>query len=179
VSLINRPAADEVEDKDFDAQGYVTSDLLRKHLALDDYDFFVCGPPPFMQGVYNTLRDVGVRDARIFAEAFGPAALSRTPDEGAALKPDAAPEAEESVVAFKGSAFEQRWNKGDVPILDLAEAHGLTPEYGCRNGTCGTCATKIMSGAVTYRGDVTAAHAPDDALICCAVPATDRVELDL
>ncbi|WP_417733880.1 pyridoxamine 5'-phosphate oxidase family protein [Roseovarius sp.] len=179
VSLINGPAADEVEGKDFDAQGYVTSDLLRKHLALDDYDFFVCGPPPFMQGVYNTLRGLGVRDARIFAEAFGPAALSRTPDEGAALKPDAAPEAEESVVAFKGSAFEQRWNKGDVPILELAEAHGLTPEYGCRNGTCGTCATKIMSGAVTYRGDVSAANAPDYALICCAVPATDRVELDL
>ena len=179
VSLIDCPTEGEVEGIDFDAQGHLTPELLRQHLALDDYDFFLCGPPAFMRAVYEMLRGLGVRDARIMAEAFGPAALTRRPDEGSAGHEDVVPEVEEAVVAFGASGFEQRWNEGDVPILDLAEAHGLSPEYGCRNGSCGSCATRVLSGKVTYRSPVSAAHAADEALICCAVPASERVELDL
>lgn len=178
ISVISRPQSGEVAGTDFDAEGRVTPDLLRDTLAFDDYDFFLCGPPGFMQSTYDSLRALGARDARIFAESFGPAALSRIPDEGNETSPTV-PEAEDAVVVFGEAGVEQRWEKGDVPILELAEAHGLTPEFGCRNGTCGTCAVKVKSGEVTYRGDVTAAHAPDEALICCAVPASDRVELSI
>lgn len=178
VSLIDRPAAGEVEGRDFTASGRITADVLRRHLPLDDYDFFLCGPPAFMQGLYETLRGLGVRDARIFAEAFGPAALVRQPDADAAPPPRAA-EAEEAVVVFAKSAFEQRWSTGDGTILELAERHGLTPDFGCRSGSCGSCAVKLRAGAVTYPTAPTAPHGPDEALICCAVPASGRVELAL
>jgi ferredoxin-NADP reductase/predicted pyridoxine 5'-phosphate oxidase superfamily flavin-nucleotide-binding protein len=178
VSVIGRPEEGEIAGRDFDHAGRIDAALLRATLALDDYDFFLCGPGPFMQAVYDALRALGVRDARIFAEAFGPSALVRTPDGSAPAAP-AATEADEAVVVFGRAGFEQRWSRGEPPLLALAEAHGLNPDFGCRGGSCGTCATRIVSGAVTYRETPTADHGPDTALICCALPATDRLELDL
>ena len=56
-------------------------------------------------------------------------------------------------------------------MLELAEAHGLTPAFGCRNGVCGTCAVEVEEGEVAYRNDTRADCPGNKALICCAVPA--------
>ncbi len=180
VSIIGHPEDGEEQGVDFDASGYITPELIKDTLSYDDYDFFLCGPPPFMQAVYDALRDLGAREARIFAEAFGPAALTRRPDEGAAL-PEPEPEADMAVVKFEKSGFEQRWEKGDPTLLETAEAHGLTPEFSCRSGSCGSCAVRKLAGEVAYRTPVTADHAEDEVLICCAVPAegSDEIVLDL
>ena len=179
-SFVDRPEDGEKAGRDFNGAGRITADALRQILSLDDYDFFLCGPGPFMQGMYETLRGLGVRDARIFAEAFGPAALDRRPDEGAVVE-EPAKEAEQSLIKFVTSGFEQRWSAGEATILETAEAHGLTPEFGCRNGACGSCAVKLISGEVAYRGAPTGARKDDDVLICCAVPAegSDTVEVEL
>ena len=42
-----------------------------------------------MQALYDGLRDLGVRDERIQAEAFGPSSLKRRPDGTVALPPPA------------------------------------------------------------------------------------------
>jgi uncharacterized protein len=176
VSVLGRAEAGD----GFHAEGRIDADLLRGLLAFDDYDFFLCGPPGFMQGIYAALRGLGARDARIFAEAFGPAALDRTPDAGAApVEP--ASEADEAVVAFIDSGVEGRWSAGDPPLLALAEAQGLQPAFGCRNGACGSCAVPLRSGRVAYRTPPTADVAAGEVLICCAVPAagSPRIELGL
>ena len=179
-SFIDRPADAEKAGSDFNGVGRITADALRQILSIDDYDFFLCGPGPFMQGLYETLRGLGVRDARIFAEAFGPAALTRRPDEGGVVEKPAK-EADQALIKFVKSDFEQRWSAGETTILETAEAHGLTPEFGCRNGACGSCAVKLVSGEVTYRGTPTGARHDDEVLICCAVPAdgSETVEVDL
>lgn len=33
-------------------------------------------------------------------------------------------------------------------LLDAAEAAGVKLDYSCRNGTCGTCRVKLVSGTV-------------------------------
>ncbi|NIZ61983.1 pyridoxamine 5'-phosphate oxidase [Sedimentitalea sp. CY04] len=178
VSVIGNPANHETLGTDFDATGHINVDILRQHLALDDYDFYLCGPPPFMQGVYDSLRGLGVRDARIHAEAFGPASLTRTSDEGATpVVPE--PEAELAVVKFEASGFEQSWEKGDGTLLETAEAHGLTPDFSCRAGSCGSCAVKKLSGEVAYRTPPTADIAEGEVLICCSVPAEGSTSLVL
>jgi ferredoxin len=133
-----------------------------------------------MQALYDTLRSLGVRDIRIFAEAFGPASLKRFPDEGA-LPARLEDEAEEAVVSFTKSNIEKLWNRGDATLLELAEDQGLNPDFGCRKGSCGMCLTKLKSGSITYRTKPGAEHASDEVLICCAVPAegSERVELEL
>ncbi|WP_083098142.1 FAD-binding oxidoreductase [Pseudophaeobacter leonis] len=147
VSFISRPEDKEIEGVDFDASGYITPELIQSQLSFDDYDFFLCGPPPFMQAVYDALRDLGARDAVIFAEAFGPAALTRRPDKGAATS-EAEPEADSAVIKFGQSGHEQLWEKGDATLLETAEAHGITPPFSCRSGSCGSCLTKKLSGNV-------------------------------
>jgi len=179
VSAVSAPGEGESAGEHFDVAGRIDAAVLRAHLALDDYDWFVCGPPAFMQAAYDAARSLGVPDRRIFAEAFGPASLQRRPDEGAAPAATLAPEADQSLVRFGKSNFEQRWDKGDKTLLELAEDHGLSPDYGCRGGSCGTCAIKVTGGAVTYRTPPTASVGADEALICCAVPASETVELAL
>ena len=49
--------------------------MLQQLLSLDDYDFYLCGPPPFMQAVYPMLRNKGVAEGRIAYEFFGPATV--------------------------------------------------------------------------------------------------------
>ena len=179
-SVINKPKPTEKAGVDFNATGHISADIIKQALPLDDYDFFLCGPPGFMQAMYDILRSLGVADKRIIAEAFGPASLQRQLDEGSAAVSTAA-EAQDAIVKFTRSNFEQRWNAGDATLLETAEAHGLNPEFSCRNGACGSCAVKLKAGEVAYRSQPTASYDDDEVLICCAVPAegTSTVEIDL
>lgn len=180
VSLVDNPQPGEQIGVDFNGTGYVTADVLRQVLPLDDYDFYLCGPPGFMQAVYGTLRGLGVRDARIQAEAFGPAALKRSPDATAYSEThQPQDEAETAIVQFSKSGFEQSWSRGDATLLETAEAHGLAPPFSCRSGTCGSCVTRLRSGQVTYRTPPSADHDAENVLICCAVPAKDTPPIDL
>ncbi len=160
-----------VEGRDYEASGRIDTGMLRQRLSFDDYDFLMCGPPPFMQSIYNGLRDLNVADNRIHAEAFGPASLERRSESGSAIVlPPAA--TTPVAVAFAASGKEARWTPGSGSLLDLAEDRGLTPEFSCRGGSCGTCRTRIIKGAVTYAAPPGFETAPDEALICCAVPAS-------
>jgi ferredoxin len=47
----------------------------------------------------------------------------------------------------------------------------LTPEFGCRGGSCGSCKVKILQGKVTHNADISAPVEEDEALLCCAMPA--------
>lgn len=179
-SLVSEAGPGETAGADFNGTGRITAGILQQTLPLDDYDFYLCGPPRFMQAMYDILRELGVRDTRIYAEAFGPASITRQADPGA---PVAAPvdEADQAVIKFTTSQFEQGWAQGDGTLLEFAEAHGLAPEYGCRSGACGSCAVKLNAGVVAYRNAPTAAHGDDEVLICCAVPAagSGNVEVGL
>jgi len=165
---------------DYDLLGRLDMDALRAELPFDDYDFYLCGPPAFMQAVHDGLRGMNIADQRIHAEAFGPAALERKPDAGAApVKAGPPPATTSKPVLFLESSKEARWEPGSGTLLDLAEARGLQPEFSCRAGTCGSCKTRIVQGAVSYLKHPTAQVDDDEALICCAVPAADGEALQL
>jgi nitric oxide dioxygenase len=56
----------------FHAEGFVDAALLGSLLDGPDADFFLCGPKPFMTGVYNALRSLGAKESDIHYEFFGP-----------------------------------------------------------------------------------------------------------
>ncbi|MDZ4137776.1 MAG: 2Fe-2S iron-sulfur cluster-binding protein, partial [Erythrobacter sp.] len=176
-------AAGARDGVDYEAVGRIDATLLRAVLPFDAYDFYMCGPPPFMQGLYDQLSEIGVPDTRIHAEAFGPASITRKlPELVASLPP---PAANPVPVVFKMSGKETRWTPTSGTLLELAETLGLTPDFSCRGGSCGTCAIKVLAGKVTYLERPSAKVAVDEALICCAVPAatenakSNQVVLDL
>jgi len=166
-AFVTRPAG--ATGASAERPGRIDRTALGELLPPGDCDVFLCGPAPFMQSMYDLLRELGVPDARIFTESFGPSALRRRRDEGAGI--DVAQEAQEAVVEFARSKFEMPWTPEAGTLLELAEAHGLAPPYACRTGLCGTCAAALLEGEVAYRQ---APHAdlPDgQVLTCSAVPA--------
>lgn len=169
-STLSRVSDNALAGKDFQLNGRIDRNFLQSVLCLDDYDYYLCGPEGFMQSMYDLLRDLGASDARIFAEAFGPASLQRLPDSGTqAFSPGE--EAPEALVEFADSGFEQLWTPETGSLLEFAEAHGLTPAYGCRSGQCGSCKTRLLAGKVAYRQAPEASLDAGDILLCCAVPA--------
>lgn len=166
--------------------GPLTIDVLKALLLSieneDDHEFFLCGPPGFMQALYNGLRDLGVRDARIQAEAFGPSSLKRRPDGTAAAPPPPAPAAKQATVSFTRTGDAAEWTPEHGTLLEFAEGKGLNPPFSCRAGHCGSCATRMTAGRVTYAEPTAWRPAEGEVLLCCAVPAAgggERIELDL
>lgn len=159
------------EGVDYDASGRIDMALLSRFLPFDDYDFYLCGPPSFTQALYDGLRHRNIADGRIHAEAFGPSSLKRTADGGAATPVRPPPSTSPVPVVFMDSLKEARWTPASGTLLELAEARGLAPAFSCREGTCGTCRTRLLKGAVTYVREPAAGVAADEVLICCAVPA--------
>ncbi len=157
-----------------DSEGHVDVDLLKAVLPFDDYDFYLCGPGPFMQSLYEGLVELGVRDERIHYESFGPAMILKPTS---AVEPE--PAGEPVAVRFAASEVDATWSAGKGTLLELAEDAGLNPAFSCRSGICGTCATRLKSGAVDYVEEPNAPHEDDEVLICCATPGVGGVELNL
>lgn len=171
VRVLSAPQ-DAEPGPDFDAEGRIDMALLQATLPFGDHDFYLCGPPPFMQSVYDGLRGLGVADARIHAEAFGPASLQRSGSDRPTL-----PAATQPVrLVFASSGKEARWKPSDGSLLEVAEARGLAPAFGCRGGSCGSCSTRVLQGAVSYPTPPSFAVAEGAALVCCAVPAASTGE---
>lgn len=179
-SVLSQPAEKIAEGTVYDAAGRITPRLVQDWITPEESDVFLCGPPAFMQAMYDMALDLGIPDHRIFAESFGPSGLQRATTKSSDLR-QAEAEAETATVIFESSDKEVRWLKGDPSLLETAEALGLTPPNSCRSGSCGSCLTRRISGKIAYRTQPSAEHSPDEVLICCAVPApgSDPLILDL
>jgi ferredoxin-NADP reductase/predicted pyridoxine 5'-phosphate oxidase superfamily flavin-nucleotide-binding protein len=184
MRLLTDPSG-ALEEKDYDVVGRIDLKLLKHVLSFDDYDFYLCGPGAFMQSIYDGLRNLNIADARIHAESFGSAALLRKCDHSIDAAPEHVPAEEPISIAFVKSGKQAQWTPESGSLLKLAESRGLSPEFGCRGGTCGTCRTRIVKGVVAYAVPPSFKVPDDEALICCAVPAKpevagdDSLQLDL
>jgi ferredoxin-NADP reductase len=119
---------------------------------------FVCGPEVLVDAVRRHC----------------PAALSESfvgPATGLPAKPSG------GRVKFAGSDVEV--TDDGRPLLEQAEAAGLTPPSGCRMGICHTCTRRKTAGVVRNltTGSVST-NADEDVQICVSVPVGD-VEIAL
>lgn len=162
----------------FHDEGMITRAVLQRLLCLDDYDVYLCGPPPFMQAIYALLRDLGVAKERIAYEFFGPATVL-----GGAVAATVAPAPAAAVggqlqVEFRKSGLVTQWTGAADSLLDLAESMGLSPDFSCRAGVCSTCKSQIISGDVAYFEEPLDEMQAGEVLLCCSRPTTSVV-LDL
>lgn len=72
------------------------------------------------------------------------------------------------------------WMEAGETILDAALREGLNFPYGCRNGACGACMGKVITGELTYPGEVppginSQQQAQGKALFCQGQPRGDLV----
>ncbi|RZS54437.1 2Fe-2S iron-sulfur cluster-binding protein [Sphaerotilus mobilis] len=166
--VYSRPAESDQLGIDHHLVGHVDLALLQKTLPHGRHRFFICGPGTMMSTLVPALKAWGVPDEDVLFEAFGPASVQRP-----AAPVDAA--AAGVKIRFQRSGRVLAWDGQDASLLDFAERHALLIDAGCRSGGCGTCATRLIEGRVSYP------HAPDHdipaghCLPCVARPLTDLV----
>jgi ferredoxin len=151
--------------------GHVDLHAMQDLLPSNACDFYVCGPPPMMASVTGDLDAWGVTPDRVHTEAFGPASV-RQSAHGAATEPGCG-----IAVTFARSEVAGLWSRGESSLLAFAEEHSVAIESGCRAGSCGTCATRLLSGAVRYVRQPNAPLEQGEILPCIAVPA-ETLSLD-
>ncbi|BBZ62086.1 ferredoxin reductase [Mycolicibacterium monacense] len=119
---------------------------------------FVCGPPDLVDAVRRIRPDA-------LAESFVPPTW------------DAPTEASGGQVSFADSGVAV--TDDGRPLLEQAEAAGLTPESGCRMGICHSCTRRKTSGVVKnlITGAVSGVD-EEDVQICVSAPVGD-VEIAL
>lgn len=176
------PTAADRAARHFHSEGVITRDVLQSLLCLDDYDFYLCGPLPFMQAMYQTLRDLGVSKARIAYEFFGPVTVLDAETEPTPIRPTAdtapMPAAGAITIAFRKSGIVAEWDANAQSLLSFAEDQGLTPDFSCRAGICSTCKSQLVSGDVTYFEEPLEDLEPGEVLLCCSRP-TSAIVLDI
>ena len=177
IHTLSRPEPRARLGQDYVVEGRLSIDALQKVLPFDDDDFYLCGPASFMQQLYGQLKKMRIQDDRIFAEAFGPASLQRETKAGAAELPPASTAPVKVIFAKSGN--EAAWQPGGGSLLELAEIRGLSPEFSCRSGTCGSCRTHLAGGTTTYRSEPGAPHSDTEVLICQAIPAQGSEQIVL
>ena len=152
-------------------RGRLTAADLLPHATAPLAEVFLCGPGDFIRQMHDGLAAAGVNPLCIRYEAFGPSTLSP------ARSDVPADPAATFTVSFTRSEVAAVWSPSSGTLLNLAEAAGVSPTFGCRAGSCGLCRIAITEGRVSY---VEPVDEPDGGYVlpCCAIPATD-CRLDL
>jgi len=66
------PLPSDVQGKDYDFPGLVDVRQIQESVLLPDADYYICGPIPFMRMQHDALQNLGIPEARIHCEVFGP-----------------------------------------------------------------------------------------------------------
>ncbi|KAI0515160.1 hypothetical protein F5B22DRAFT_608583 [Xylaria bambusicola] len=178
VVFFTRPQSSDKQGVDYDRQGrpdmaaiheIVGTPFTWKPLGSGEMESeanfstaSICGAPDFETAMKDCLKSVGMREPLIRSESFSAS--------GVVLG-----DVERAEVRFSKSNVTATWTKEKpVSLLELAESLGLTPDYGCRAGSCGSCAAKVTCGSVS--GGL---QADGTVLTCSATPASETVELEI
>lgn len=181
-----QPTPEDREGIDFDHVGRPSPELVKQLLGKPypiapfgrevpmpgkETEFYICGPVEFEALVRDGLTELGVKPGFVRSESFVAAAGTETPVAGTV---------DHALLRFSRSDVAFEWHADDaLTLLDAAEAAGLSPSYACRTGVCQSCQCALISGEVTYSPVPPVLPPEGRVLVCCARPASGRVELDI
>lgn len=178
IKCFSRPLESDRPNEDYHVRGFASIELLRKVLPTREFDFYLCGPPPFMTSLYNGLIEWGVPDSRIHFESFGPATIQRRGQAREISSSDAGGQvrdAASSTVKLARSGKQLDWNNPEQTLLELCEENGVLIDSGCRAGNCGTCQTRLISGSVGYEENV---ECDANCILPCVAKPNGSIEID-
>jgi ferredoxin-NADP reductase len=170
-------------EKDWNGpNGRLTIDLLRQ--ACPDFlerTTFVCGPAAYMTSVRAMLEGARYDMSRYHQESFDF-------EQFGTEQPDLAAEivAEEPHADTHGGGFRVTFTKSGLTIdcdstttiLTAARGAGMRLPSSCRQGVCGTCKSRLVSGAVDMKaaGGIRQREVDQGMiLLCCSRPTNDLV----
>jgi ferredoxin-NADP reductase/MOSC domain-containing protein YiiM len=178
--VYSRPSASDQLGADFDAPGHIDTHLLEKIGVSKGSEFYLCGPPSFLQNMRDGLGNWGVLAENVHTEIFG-SLEAITPGMAKVVHAPHLPQGPPGsgpAVSFARSGITAAWDPKFASLLELAEACDVPVRWSCRTGVCHTCMTGLIGGAITYSPEPLEGPAPGNVLICCSQP-TAGVTLDL
>jgi ferredoxin-NADP reductase len=145
--------------------------LLEQILDYRTPTFFLCGPEHFMRDVSELLKELGAPAERIKQESFGAVRSLAVPDPTAGTSV--------AFVEFLRSGFQFELVPG-MSLLEFAETVGVSIPYGCRQGQCGTCATRLLQGRVTMEAEdgLSAEQKRAGFILPCVSKVQDSITID-
>jgi ferredoxin-NADP reductase/MOSC domain-containing protein YiiM len=174
----SRPRTEDRAGVDYDAAGRLDVALIQQLGVGRESDFYLCGPPAFLDDFRKGLAAWGATPDCVHSEIFG-SEPAMTPgiaagSQRAPHQPGGAP-GTGPLVTFARSDLAVPWASAYRSILELAEACDVPVRWSCRTGVCHTCESGLVSGSVRYDPDPLEAAAPGNLLLCCAQPRNDIV----
>jgi ferredoxin-NADP reductase/MOSC domain-containing protein YiiM len=176
--VYSRPDAADRLGIDFDAPGRLTVTVLEKLGVPRECEFYLCGPPAFLEDFIAGLAGWGVVRNRVHTEIFG-SGEPITP--GVKKAPGRLPHApagspgEGPRVSFARAGLTVSWGSKFQSLLELGEACDVPVRWACRTGVCHTCECGLISGSVRYDPEPLEPPAAGNLLICCSRPREDIV----
>lgn len=120
---------------------------------------YCCGPRPLLEAVRDMTGHWST--AAVHFESFVDAAATHRPEDRAFRVR----------LLQSGDVVEVG---RDVSILDALRAHGLHVPSSCEAGTCGSCRTRLVAGAVDHRDLVLTDDERDTSIMVCVSRARDE-----
>ncbi len=174
----SRPDATDQLGVNFDAAGRLNVALLEKLGVPRESDFYLCGPPAFLEDLAAGLGSWGVAGDRVHTEVFG-SGKSITP--GVKVAPRRLPHAPAGLpcngprISFARAGLSVSWDPKFQSLLEFAEACDVPVRWACRTGVCHTCECGLILGSVKYDPEPLESPAAGNLLICCSRPQEDLV----
>jgi len=178
--VYSMPREGDEQGKDYDVAGHLNASLLEQHHIPLTAEFYLCGPPAFLEELTAGLVAKGISGSRIHAEVFG-AGAAITPGIAAnSARPPHAPDTTGTgpSISFTRSGLTVPWDDRFPNLLEFAEACDIPVRWSCRVGVCHMCESGMIDGRVAYAPDPLDKPADGNILICCSTPQTE-LELDL
>ncbi|AQS85684.1 MAG: PDR/VanB family oxidoreductase [Acetobacter aceti] len=135
--------------------------------AHPDADFYCCGPAPMLSAFEDATAHLP--EERVHFERFAAVAVAK-PDTEAAFEV-------ECVKSHKVFAIPP-----DESIGDVLEAAGIPVDLSCREGICGSCETRVLSGVPEHRDSVLSKSEKEShktMMICVSRCRSGKLLLDL
>ena len=174
----SRPDATDRLGVDYDAAGRLNVTALEKLGVPRESDFYLCGPPAFLEDITAGLGGWGVARDRVHTEIFG-SGESITPGVKKAPRrlphAPAGPPGKGPRISFARASLTVSWDSKFQSLLELAEACDVPVRWSCRTGACHTCECGLISGSVMYDPEPLEPPAAGNLLICCSRPREDMV----
>jgi ring-1,2-phenylacetyl-CoA epoxidase subunit PaaE len=160
VHLLSQPSSAWTSHK-----GRTSTDWIRKVLETKNPKLkqahYLCGPDGFMEGVRNSLLEIGINKNDLHEESFAVGLQPKTHAAAPTLKEDWTYVGDKSQAQEKSGGKLVAMVSGDVvecdvkpdqSILEALIEAGANPPYSCMDGACMACLAKVQEGLV-YQTD--------------------------
>ena len=125
-----------------DVSGVVVPAEIESFITgVDDADYYICGPAPFMDAVESSLATSGVPGQRVHVERFTVAEIVAPPAANAA-----ATATTEVTIQLDRTTVTVPYRAGNT-VLQTARMAGLNAPASCETGSCGTCIAQVVEGS--------------------------------